>query len=242
MTVVRCWIRVSLGALAVAVAAGALGGTGCGSVTATAIDSGPGQSKDLNGGSGGAEASGGNGGSAGSDGSGGDNSMGGGSGSGGVVGSGGRSGSGGRPGSGGAVGSGGHPASGGANGSGGTSGSGGATVDAPPADAPSDGPCACPDISSPVCGVNDKTYGNKCEADCAGVAVKHAGACCTSDADCLLYPGAGNNCCGVCQERSDPKPPMVQCLLACRVPVVSCACVQGSCLGGTKATNASSSF
>ncbi len=29
--------------------------------------------------------------------------------------------------------------------------------------------CVCPDFYAPVCGENDKTYPNKCEAECDGV-------------------------------------------------------------------------
>jgi hypothetical protein len=39
-------------------------------------------------------------------------------------------------------------------------------------------PCKCEDPYKPVCGVDGKTYDNKCEAvECAGVEVAHEGAC-----------------------------------------------------------------
>ncbi len=37
--------------------------------------------------------------------------------------------------------------------------------------------CTCPNVYAPVCGVTYATYGNLCEAQCAGVAVLHDGAC-----------------------------------------------------------------
>lgn len=38
------------------------------------------------------------------------------------------------------------------------------------------GSCICAKLWMPVCGENKKTYGNACEADCAGV--KHTGGAC----------------------------------------------------------------
>ncbi|MFG1494191.1 Kazal-type serine protease inhibitor domain-containing protein [Halobacteriovorax sp. ZH4_bin.1] len=38
-------------------------------------------------------------------------------------------------------------------------------------------PCICPMIWMPVCGVDGKTYGSACNANCEKVQIKHQGAC-----------------------------------------------------------------
>jgi len=37
--------------------------------------------------------------------------------------------------------------------------------------------CLCPDVWDPVCGRDNETYGNACEAACAGVPILHEGVC-----------------------------------------------------------------
>lgn len=37
--------------------------------------------------------------------------------------------------------------------------------------------CACPAIYDPVCGCNDVTYGNACEAGCNGISEYTSGEC-----------------------------------------------------------------
>ncbi|MFZ4734855.1 MAG: Kazal-type serine protease inhibitor domain-containing protein [Bradymonadia bacterium] len=49
-------------------------------------------------------------------------------------------------------------------------------------------PCVCPEIFAPVCGADGQTYGNACEAECAGVEIVAMGEC-----------GAG-----VCPDPNDP--------------------------------------
>jgi coxsackievirus/adenovirus receptor len=36
---------------------------------------------------------------------------------------------------------------------------------------------ACPPIFEPVCGMNNKSYANKCRMECDGVELKHEGRC-----------------------------------------------------------------
>jgi hypothetical protein len=54
---------------------------------------------------------------------------------------------------------------------------------------------------------------------------------CKTNADCMLYAGAGSGCCGVCQPAGDPAPPPVECLLACLTPLKTCGCVNNQCVG-----------
>lgn len=55
--------------------------------------------------------------------------------------------------------------------------------------------CACPENYEPVCGVDDQTYGNRCEAECETVEVQHEGECRTeslcfdseTEPDCVIF-------------------------------------------------------
>lgn len=96
---------------------------------------------------------------------------------------------------GGSRGQGGAPGLGGATGQGGaTTGTGGAPADAGVIDAPVDrSGCICQAIVQPVCGADGRTYTNGCEAQCAGVAVAHQGACVDAAVTCARVPG----CCSV---------------------------------------------
>lgn len=38
-------------------------------------------------------------------------------------------------------------------------------------------PCACPEIYSPVCGRDGKTYSNSCQCRCKNVHIRHPGRC-----------------------------------------------------------------
>ena len=57
---------------------------------------------------------------------------------------------------------------------------------------------------------------------------------CQTNGDCVLFAKLGSGCCGVCQPKSDPDPPAVQCLIACLNPLVTCGCVNQQCVGSTK--------
>ena len=71
-------------------------------------------------------------------------------------------------------------------------------------------PAVCPDIWDPVCGCDDSTYGNECEAASAGVNVAYEGVCttgCIANNEC----GAGEYCAkdvGDCEGEGEcqPKP------------------------------------
>ena len=55
-------------------------------------------------------------------------------------------------------------------------------------------PDVCPDIYAPVCGCDDQTYGNECEANAAGVSVASSGAC---DDEPIPGEGEGDACGGL---------------------------------------------
>jgi hypothetical protein len=54
---------------------------------------------------------------------------------------------------------------------------------------------------------------------------------CSANSDCTLYSSAGSGCCGVCQPKNDPAPPVVDCLVACLTPYKTCNCVSNQCTG-----------
>ena len=91
-------------------------------------------------------------------------------------------------------------------------------------------PEACAEIYSPVCGCDDKTYGNACEAAVAGISVSAVGACAPPAQFCggfgnLQCPGMGS-CGDDPTDSCDPNHGGADCGGVCSC-IVSALCIRG---------------
>jgi hypothetical protein len=77
-------------------------------------------------------------------------------------------------------------------------------------------PSNCPGIYSPVCGCDNKTYGNECEAHSAGLSVQYKGQCCAElNKQYVTLISTAKKCCALCTPPTNPCTTLINDKLDC---------------------------
>jgi hypothetical protein len=77
-------------------------------------------------------------------------------------------------------------------------------------------PTTCPGMYSPVCGCDNKTYGNECEAHSVGISVQYKGQCCSDlNQQYVKLIAAAKKCCALCTPPTSPCTTLINDKLDC---------------------------